>query len=163
MKEIHESKSHDYAKDNDPFSNFKRSAEIAAVSPNIVFQVMIGIKIARLEELLRGKEPKNESIEDSFIDLANYCVLWGAFYKGKEEISWGTVPDEMRKTFQEKLRNDIRNKGTDERTCIKCGIPIDNQKQYIKHAIKMHSAVYNKAQHILTFNDSVQVLRLIGV
>ena len=80
-KQIHEKKLHDYAQDDNPFSNFERASDIANGTVNDIFKVMIGIKIARLEELLENdKQPLNESIKDSFIDLANYCLLWGAYH-----------------------------------------------------------------------------------
>jgi len=80
-KEIHDKKSHDYASDSNPFSNFEQAASVANVTTHEVFKVLIGIKLARLSELLtNNKDPKNESIEDTFIDLANYCLLWGSYY-----------------------------------------------------------------------------------
>lgn len=90
MREIHDRKSHDYAQDSDPLSNFKQAASVVENFKNPIDQIfagIIGIKISRLSELLNGKEPKNESIEDTFIDLANYCVLWGAYYKSQEPLN----------------------------------------------------------------------------
>lgn len=64
----------------DAHENFKRSAEIASWFNNEQdksYAVLIGTKLARLGSLLSsGKEPNNESIEDSFEDLINYCGLW---------------------------------------------------------------------------------------
>ena len=39
-------------------------------------------KICRLKNLLGKKEPKNESIEDSWIDLANYAIIALMLRKG---------------------------------------------------------------------------------
>lgn len=81
MEEIHIRKSHDYANEKNPFDNFDKQAELISWFTNDIdraFVGIIGIKLARLSELLGGKEPKNESIEDTFLDLANYVVLWGA-------------------------------------------------------------------------------------
>ena len=80
MGEVHDAKSHDYAKDHNRYSNFEFAAQLADEfpdGPDRVFATMIGIKLARLAELLKNhKTPKHESIEDTFLDLSNYGVLW---------------------------------------------------------------------------------------
>lgn len=78
MRAIHEAKSHDYATVDDPFSNFKLAADVAGVPVDTVFRVLLGVKLARLRELLNGKEPKHESIDDSILDLSVYAALWAA-------------------------------------------------------------------------------------
>ena len=78
-KAIHDKKEHDYAKMEDPFSNFRFAARLAEEFTNPidkVFATIIGIKEARLIELRNGKEPKNESVRDNHLDLINYCILW---------------------------------------------------------------------------------------
>lgn len=88
MKEVHDRKSHDYAQDHDPFSNFRRAAQIVdwfRDPSDQVFAGIIGIKLARLAELMNGKQALNESMEDNLIDLANYVGLWYAFYKDRQE------------------------------------------------------------------------------
>lgn len=46
--------------------------------------VRMGDKWERLKNLLRfGKEPQHESIEDSFKDLANYCIIAMMVQRGK--------------------------------------------------------------------------------
>lgn len=88
MKDIHELKNADYSGNNNPFENFERSALIAEWFKNPIdksFLVLIGTKLARLATLLNKKadgiEPNNESIDDSFLDLATYVVLWKSYYK----------------------------------------------------------------------------------
>lgn len=79
MEETHEAKSHDYATVENPYANFDFAQTLVARfagAEDQVFATMVGIKLARLGELLSGKTPKHESIEDSFLDLANYVVLW---------------------------------------------------------------------------------------
>jgi hypothetical protein len=81
MRELHEKKNHDYARDDDPFSNFTFAAEIADgfTGSDAVFATMIGIKLARLKELRgKGKDAQNESAHDSLKDLAMYAALWCA-------------------------------------------------------------------------------------
>lgn len=80
-KELHEKKSHDYAQDDNPFSNFEYAAKVADIFTDPVdkvFATLIGVKLARLAELRKGKEPKNESIEDTCIDFVNYAAIWGS-------------------------------------------------------------------------------------
>lgn len=73
------SKRHDYTSTSDNHENFKRSAEIASWfsdNQDKSYAILVGTKLARLSSLLGRKDPNNESIEDSFIDLINYCSLW---------------------------------------------------------------------------------------
>ena len=72
---IIESKNSDYAKNDDAFSNFKFCAEFAGISVEQVFRVFIAVKIARLKELMNGKDAKNEKVEDTLVDLSNYVDL----------------------------------------------------------------------------------------
>lgn len=79
MHQMHEAKNNDYASDSNPFSNFEMAAHLAGCPVDTVFRVLIGIKLARLHELLKGKTPKNESIADSKLDLAVYSALWASY------------------------------------------------------------------------------------
>lgn len=85
MKAIHEKKNQDYAGNNNPFENFERSAEVMKWFDNDIdkaFVCLITTKLARLATLLNNKErnPNNESIEDSYLDLSTYCALWSSYY-----------------------------------------------------------------------------------
>ena len=80
MRQVHDSKNHDYADVGNPYSNFEGAAQIAGVTVDTVFQVMIGIKLERLRQLVgTDKEANNESVDDSILDLANYAALWGSY------------------------------------------------------------------------------------
>lgn len=79
MRAIHEAKNHDYASDADPLSNFRFAATVAGCSVDTVFRVLLGVKLARLDELLKGKTPKHESIDDSLLDLSVYAALWASY------------------------------------------------------------------------------------
>ena len=74
------SKAHDYAKVNDVFSNFKKISETTGVDVMKVFLMFITVKLARLVELC-DKPAKNESIEDTLKDLANYACLLSLYIK----------------------------------------------------------------------------------
>lgn len=75
------SKREDYS-DLGVHQNFERSESVIAwfkEDIDKVFVTLISTKLSRLAVLLsKDGNPKNESIEDSFIDLVNYCALWGS-------------------------------------------------------------------------------------
>jgi len=95
IKTIHEKKNQDYAAPGKDFENFERSAEIASWFDKEIdkaFTILIGTKLARLATLLNADnaglaKPNNESIDDSFLDLATYCILWGSNYQRRNLLS----------------------------------------------------------------------------
>lgn len=81
MEKLHIKKNDDYATDANPFFNFDRVTEMVALfqqPSDKTYAHFIANKFARLAVLLnsKDKEPQNESIQDSLIDLANYAILW---------------------------------------------------------------------------------------
>ena len=69
------SKGDDYANE-DRLSNFKLAGAISGGDARTNCLNLISTKVARLGVLIKtNKEPNNESIEDSVLDLANYAVL----------------------------------------------------------------------------------------
>ena len=72
--ELHEKKNSDYAKDDNPLSNFQRAASLG-VEPWRGVLVRMSDKWSRIEELSKGKTPQNESLRDSLIDLAVYALI----------------------------------------------------------------------------------------
>lgn len=81
-------KRHDYTSTSDNHENFKRSSEIGSWfsdDQDKSYAILIGTKLARLGSLLGRKEPNNESIEDTFMDLINYTALWMERRTEKEE------------------------------------------------------------------------------
>lgn len=67
-------KGDDYAGD-DRLSNFKQVGSITGQTAAQACLTLIATKVARLSQLLGGKSPKNESIEDSVLDLGTYASL----------------------------------------------------------------------------------------
>lgn len=67
---------------NNIHQNFERSEQVLAWFTNDIDKVYVTLiitKMARLAVLLSsGAEPTNESVRDSFVDLVNYCALWGS-------------------------------------------------------------------------------------
>lgn len=85
-KAIHLKKNQDYTtnRDENPYENFDRANVIAAWFPDDYksFAVLIGVKLARLGALLTQKrKPNNESLDDSFLDLVVYCILFYCFWR----------------------------------------------------------------------------------
>lgn len=73
MRRLIETKGNDYAND-DRLANFKNSAAITGVNPEMVCLNLIAVKVSRIVNLL-GSQPDNEPIRDSVLDLANYAIL----------------------------------------------------------------------------------------
>ena len=77
---LSESKRKDYTTGADNHQNFRRTQEIQSWFTKDIdkpYIVLISTKLARLASLLSdSRVPNNESIEDSFKDLINYCGLW---------------------------------------------------------------------------------------
>lgn len=83
--ELLRKKNSDYASREDVFWNFGQIAELAGVTLEQTFLVFLACKLARLGNLLKSsKEPQNESIEDSLVDLSNYADLLAVFKMGQE-------------------------------------------------------------------------------
>lgn len=84
MSDMHERKNSDYSEEGNPYSNFELSGGLATKFTNpadVSFAVLLGVKMARLQELLgKGKTPKNESVQDTLLDLAVYAALWASYY-----------------------------------------------------------------------------------
>lgn len=100
ITEIHNKKSNDYAEDSDYYSNFKFAAFVADVTVDQVFRVMLGIKLARLKELKKGKTPNFESIEDTIIDLANYACIY-ASYKGPQHSNLSAFEPDVTRSIKD--------------------------------------------------------------
>ena len=79
IKILHDNKNEDYADKDNPYSNFEfASLLVREFSDPIdqVFVCLIGMKLARLSQLLSGKKPHFESIQDTMMDLTTYCGIW---------------------------------------------------------------------------------------
>jgi hypothetical protein len=107
MKEIHSNKSHDYAgKDFDPFANLKLSSKMGIPWWKGCL-VRIGDKFSRLCAFARQGEchVKDESIEDTLIDLSNYAIIALILYREWKERE--RKNDELKRQGQEKNSGGI--------------------------------------------------------
>jgi hypothetical protein len=73
IREMHDSKSHDYAGD-DPMSNLRMCESMGIPAWKGVL-VRLTDKWSRLQQLSSGKTPKHESMRDSLMDNAVYSLL----------------------------------------------------------------------------------------
>lgn len=74
IKQLHQSKNHDYAHDSDPLSNL-RACEAFGVPAWKGVLVRLSDKYARIQQIAGGKTPKHESLRDSLMDQAVYSLL----------------------------------------------------------------------------------------
>lgn len=127
---LHEKKAKDYAHSGDPYANFKAAAEVAAGFSGVdaVFATLIGVKLARIRELtMPGRVPNNESLDDSFIDLTNYCAIWTAYRRDQRP---GVLPKNLKvgkqvNPGQIPLPHKFYPMGN--RTCAVCGLHEDDR------------------------------------
>ena len=79
MNSIHVCKNHDYADQNEPLSNFRIVYELTKDIPDSPFKVAftrLVEKILRIAQVAsKGNKVNNETINDSLMDGANYCIL----------------------------------------------------------------------------------------
>lgn len=77
LMDLHESKNQDYCDgEHEGLGNFVQAAGYAGCGLRQVFEVLQGIKLARLAALRSTEaEPNHESIEDTKRDLINYLAL----------------------------------------------------------------------------------------
>ncbi len=90
--ELLKSKGHDYASEGDVLKNFKQmnqvmklmEVDMTKIEGTYMFYILL--KIQRLCNLLfSGKEAKNESLQDTLIDLRNYTDLLNCTLKEKQD------------------------------------------------------------------------------
>jgi len=92
IKVIHEKKNQDYSAKDNAYENFERASRLISWFNNDIdktFVNHIATKLARLATLLNNMQtPQNESIEDSYLDLCVYCILWyGQYMSYKNRLS----------------------------------------------------------------------------
>ena len=109
------SKNSDYAPTGE-FSNFEKTAAIAGISVLQLITAQVAIKMTRIEKLLSSDAPaENESLQDSFLDLAGYATIAHAWM----ESGHGWINEqELGPTDFIEDRETIRNSANDEAACF---------------------------------------------
>lgn len=82
-------KNHDYAGNSgeQPFANFERCEAMGICNTEQGFLVRITDKVSRLSTFANAGKlvVDNEGYRDAILDIMNYCVLFSAYVKSKEE------------------------------------------------------------------------------
>lgn len=89
MLAICKAKNADYAGANaeqDPFANFARVEALGICKTEVGFLTRMTDKLCRIASFVAKGElmVKDESVEDTLLDLANYCLLLGAYFAEKK-------------------------------------------------------------------------------
>lgn len=74
MKALHIRKATDYGRGGDPLANV-RTATAFGVPNWVGVMIRANDKMHRIQSLLQNGSLKNESVEDSLMDLAAYCLI----------------------------------------------------------------------------------------
>ena len=88
MIEVTKAKNHDYSGfSDDPFANFKVVEGAGITSTEVGFLTRMMDKISRINSFVdQGVcNVKDETIEDTLVDLANYSILMAGYIKSKKE------------------------------------------------------------------------------
>jgi hypothetical protein len=92
MEQLLVLKGGDYSAFGHAWNNFETAASVAGASIDTVIMVLIGIKLGRIQNLLRRGESANfESLDDSWQDLLGYITLLMAYKRFTRE-----QPNEIR-------------------------------------------------------------------
>lgn len=88
MSKITRAKNSDYAGaagDLDPFANFRNVEKLNICSTEQGFLTRMTDKLSRLSTFVQKGilQVKDESVEDTLLDLANYCILMAAYLTAK--------------------------------------------------------------------------------
>jgi len=83
---LHQRKSADYGRSHDPFANV-RASEDFGIPGWVGCAIRMNDKMRRLQAAAQGSTMQNESIEDSFYDLAVYSVIGLLLYRQSKETN----------------------------------------------------------------------------
>lgn len=72
--QLHDKKRADYGRPTDPFANIRASSDFG-VKPWIGAMIRLNDKVQRVKSLILNGKLENESIEDSFRDIACYAII----------------------------------------------------------------------------------------
>lgn len=87
MHETIIAKNHDYGGEIDPFYNFKLCERLDVMSTEQGMLARMLDKVSRIASFIKqdALQVKDESIEDTLMDLANYSILLLAYLESKRE------------------------------------------------------------------------------
>ena len=87
MFKITSEKNADYATWDDPFRNFRMVENMGICTSEEWILVRMSDKMSRISNLIKDNKPqvKDESIEDTLVDLANYSIILSIYLKHERE------------------------------------------------------------------------------
>ena len=74
LREMHHRKNQDYGRDEDPYANVRASIDFG-MPAWVGGMVRANDKMRRIQRAASGRTLRNESLEDSLIDLAVYSII----------------------------------------------------------------------------------------
>jgi hypothetical protein len=95
MMAITRAKNADYTgRSDDPFANFTRVEALGITDTARGFLVRLTDKLARITSFVQKGvlEVKDESIEDTLLDAANYCILMSGYIKSQKQAALPLQP-----------------------------------------------------------------------
>lgn len=110
MQAITQAKNADYTGDSvSPFANFIRVEQLGVCTTEQGFLTRMTDKLSRLASLVGKATPQvtDEKVEDTLLDLANYCILLAGFLKTK-------TPPTQSPTFAPTLAARLSPKARDD-------------------------------------------------
>jgi hypothetical protein len=120
-------KSEGYANDAEAFQNFEDIGRMMDMTVDEVFTFFIVHKTSRLCNLIRQKKnPSWETIEDTVVDLANYCNLF-LVWKRSTHLAWSDQEIEQSRKGVEEVRKIFQSKGITGKEA--CNLILDMRKQ----------------------------------
>ena len=96
MVAVTKAKNHDYSSGaTNPFSNFTQVEHLGIASTEQGFLTRMTDKLARIITFVNKGVLKvsDESVEDTLIDLANYCILFAGYIRSKRNITEPVLHD----------------------------------------------------------------------
>lgn len=90
--ELHDKKQLDYGRAADPFANV-RASDAFGIAPWVGCMIRANDKMRRIQQLAQTGTLKNESVEDSLMDLAVYSLIGLILYR---EGSGPSITDSTR-------------------------------------------------------------------
>jgi hypothetical protein len=105
---LHEAKAHDYT-DHREFGNFEDSAKHAGITVSQAIESLIGTKEARRQNLENNNKPATcESVEDTLLDRAVYCIIRYAHFLSSNDVRAPVKMDAREIRRHEGMKQDER-------------------------------------------------------
>lgn len=138
MMSITKAKNSDYNKGtDDAFANFKMVEHLNIADVETGFLTRMTDKISRINALVQGKQKqqvKDEAVEDTLLDLANYCLLFIGYLKDKKHVTDSKAylsPAEDCLRMQQKVFSEMGAKSPTQLNVFNKGATYESPKEGI--------------------------------